>query len=130
MKQCTVYKRKVKNCYSTTMEYMLLNATLCPAVVSETLLIVSVPDQNQTPNETLSGVLTICPSLCAHLPTQRGTHPTPQFVEIITTCSRPCDAFLSMHHPSPCPHLASLCPTSLSLPLRPPYRFLLSPLTS
>ena len=35
-------------------------------VVSETVLIVSLPDKNQAPNQTLSSILMIYPSLCAH----------------------------------------------------------------
>ena len=57
-------------------------------VVSETVLIVSLPDKNQAPNETLSGILVICPSLCAY--TKHGMYvhiarytPRPQVVEVI-----------------------------------------------
>ena len=82
-------------------------------VVSETVLIISLPDKNQAPNQTLSSILMIHPSLCAHTKRSMCVHtvwytPHPQRVEVITTLSRACMHLLSMHHSSHCPHLAPL----------------------
>ncbi|CAI9160557.1 unnamed protein product [Rangifer tarandus platyrhynchus] len=77
-------------------------------VVSETVLIVSLPDKNQAPNQTLSGILMIRPSICVSAKHGMCVHTMwytthPQRVEVITTLSRAC-----MHHSSHCPHLAPL----------------------